>query len=1037
MNKKIKTLCLSLCGTALLGAGTFAVMDLQNANAATELVIPQEYVIESEYTYGEIFHVPAPSTVRIKTGTVETTAVSVTLRFPDGTAKSEGAYTLDKNGAYELTYYNANGVSATQKFVVNKNYYGVEEGTTASYVTDLVGVPSKEGISVTLKDGKSFTYNKSINLNDHAGEALEICKIFPMFRTSADLNPDASTVSVKIVDCYDSSKFVEFYIWSCEAGQGAYYTGAGASTQSLTGLEQNRNRPHEMTEPYDGQLYKIHRPHRYQSKTAWGTAVSSKYNDQLIEKDGVVFIWDLATHQMKVRNGGNAQVITDIDSSEIYGEKAFDYSTFFTTGEVYVNFEAYNYATSSFTLGIEEIFGESGEALADGKMLDTQNPQVTVDVQPTVGNVVYLQKGKAVTLPTVSSVIDLNYYGDTNVSVYRNYGNRGEVLVNVENGVFVPDMEGNYTAVYTAKDGYGNEGKFLLGIVVLDEANFVYEKATVKKLVAAKNNILPYIPVSGLNLAPTAKVSVTAPDGAVVEVEYNGVDGYEYVPAYAGEYTVTYLFKDNVYEEKYSYKAACVDENAAIFQDAFSFPAYFMKGASYTIDPVVAYTAGNGAFKENEAVVSVSVDGGEYQTLTPAQMSAYKVEANQTLQFKATFGNNSILSKLYSVVDVGFGKKTTEKDYLPYWQGNYTSSELLEVGAAYTFGGDASLQFINPVSGKNFKTNFKVEAASAESVIVTLRDARNPMKNYVTYTYYQATPATVAVLAQQFVNGHLVFEKEIYTRYKSVSGEYTLAYSVAGMEMGGTVVSGVQPFAEDDTLIEIATVGTANGAIITVTQLNNQSFSQSIRESKPQMSYQESNGVFEINAIYKIMPCYASAVMCSVLTKDVKLTVYAPNGDVVTAVDGTRLEGVVAGQAYDIQLSQTGQYRISYEVSCIGSSRKSGEEVLSDDDYYIVNVSEGIAPTVQFTDGSNEKTTVYLSVGSTHTLKEYTVTDNVSSSEKIKVYTMVCDKGFMLEENGYDVDTYVFKNVGEFIVCVYAYDELGNSSRAYYNVVVS
>ena len=353
MNKKIKIICLSLCGAALLSAGTLAVTDLQNANAATELIMPKEYVIESEYTYGEIFQVPAPSSVCIKTGMVETTAVSAVLRFPDGTAKSEGTYTLDKNGAYELTYYNANGVSATQKFVVNKNYYGVEEGTTASHVSNLVGVQGKEGISVTLKDGKSFTYNKSINLNDHAGEALEICKIFPMFRESADLNPDASTVSVKIVDCYDSSKFVEFYIWSCEAGQGAYYTGAGASTQALTGLEQNRNRPHEMTEPYDGQLYKIHRPHRYQSKTAWGTAVSSKQNSQVIEKDGVVFIWDLATHQMKVRNGGNAQVITDIDSSEIYGEKALDYSTFFTTGEVYVNFEAYNYATSSLTLGIE------------------------------------------------------------------------------------------------------------------------------------------------------------------------------------------------------------------------------------------------------------------------------------------------------------------------------------------------------------------------------------------------------------------------------------------------------------------------------------------------------------------------------------------------------------------------------------------------------------------------------------------------------------------------------------------------------------
>ena len=50
---------------------------------------------------------------------------------------------------------------------------------------------------------------------------------------------------------------------------------------------------------------------------------------------------------------------------------------------------------------------------------------------------------------------------------------------------------------------------------------------------------------------------------------------------------------------------------------------------------------------------------------------------------------------------------------------------------------------------------------------------------------------------------------------------------------------------------------------------------------------------------------------------------------------------------------------------------------------------------------------------------------------------MILDDGFTLEENGYNVDSYVFKNKGKFIVYVVAYDELGNSSSAYYNVVVS
>lgn len=1037
MNKNLKTLCLSLCGVAVFGISALAITEMQNANAATELVVPQEYVIASEYIYGATMNVPAPSAVRIKTGSVETTAVSVILRFPDGTAKGEGSYTLDKNGEYELTYYNANGVAATQKFVVNKNCYGVEEGASAFYTTDLVGVEGKEGIALTLKDGASFSFNKPINLNDYENQTLELCKIFPMFRTDPNLSPDAFTVSVKLVDCYDSSKFVEFYIWCPDAGQGGIYMGAAASTQNFAGLEQNRNRPHEMTEEYEGQLYKVHRPHRYQQKTAWGAPMSSKDNTQMIAHDGVTLIWDLATHQMKARNGSNARLISDIDSTEIYGESAIDYATFFTTGEVYLNVEAYNFTTGSLNVGIEEIFGMSGKDIADGKMADTQKPQVYVDVQPTVGNAVYVQKGKAIQLPEVSNVVDLNYYGNTRVSVYRNYGNRGETLVNVENGVFVPDVVGNYTAVYTATDGYGNEGTFLLGIVVLDEPNFVYEKTEIEKLVAAKANVLPYISVKGLNLAAQAKVFVTAPGGKRTEVEFNGVDGYEYVPACVGEYTITYLFHDNVYEEEYSYTVSCVDENSAYFQTPFSFPAYFMKGASYSIDSVIAYTAGNGAFNENKATVSVSVDGGAYQPLTEAQMKAYKVTANQTLQFKATYGDGEITSKCYSVVDVGYGKKTTEKNYLSYWQGNYSAAEMLDDSAKYQFDGDADLQFINPVSGKNFKTSFTVDATSAREVIVILRDARNPMKNYTTYTYRQATASSVAVAVKGYLDGKLTLDKEIFTKYKALSGAYSLAYSVAGMETGNIIVSGVQPFAEDDTLIEILTVGAVNGCKISVSQLNNQAFSNSIRESKPQMSYAESNGVFEINAIYKVAPCYASSVTCSVLTEDIKVSVYAPNGDVVSTVEGLRLEGVPADKTYNIRLEQTGQYRVAYEVSCVGSSRKSGEEILAEDDYYIVNVSEGIAPTVLFTDGSNEKTVVNLTVGSKHSIKEFTVSDNVSAKENIKVYTMICDKSFILEENGYGVDSYVFKNVGEFTVCVIAYDELGNSSMAYYNVVVS
>ena len=1036
-SRTIKALCIALIAFLCAATLGFTAVSILKANADTELIVPQEYAFKSEYDYGDTLVVPSPSDVKIKAGATTSAAASVTLRFPDGAVKSEGSYTLEKTGNYALTYYNVSGISVTHNFTVYKNYYQFDDTVSAAYVEDLVGVSGKTGIALTLKDGASFTFNKYIDLNDYAGQPLEVCKIFPMFRPDENSDPDVSTVSVKVVDCYDATKFVEFYIWCGGAGQGAYYMGAGASTQVLTGLEQNQNRPWEMTEEYDGQFYKIHRPSRYQSKTAWGRYVSSHDNVDIVSYDGIVLIWDLSNHQMKARNGGVSYLLTDIDSTEIYGVNALDFDSFFTTGEVYLNVEAYNYATTEFTLGLEEIFGMRGDDVKNGRMIDDKAPEVFVDVETTTESMIYLQRGKTVTLPKIARVVDLNYYGNSRVAVYRNYGKSGQVSCKVLGGTFTPELLGSYTAVYTATDSYGNEGKFLLEMAVLDEPNMVYEKVAVKKLVAAKSNLLPYIPASGMNNEVAVEVFVTTPSGNVEKIEHNGVDGYEYVPKTAGNYTITYRFTDNVYTEEYTYEAACVDENSAVFIHPFALPAYFMKGASYTIPPVVAYTAGDGDFKENQASVSVSVDGGAYRTLSESEMRAYVVSANQTLQFKASYGSSYTETEPYRVIDVGYGKTTTQKTYVNYLQGNYTNAAIGDSGMQYDFTGDASLQLINRISSANWKLLFAVQAAAIDTIVLTMRDAQDPYRTYHTYTFVKEGSSTVVFTARQYADGKLVSERGVFTKYKALTGEFSLSYSSLGLSVGDVLLEGVKTFEKDDALLEISVSGATRGCTLIVSQINNQTFSSTVRESKPQMAYKESNGVQEVGVLYEISPCYASAVLGSVLGRDVLLTVLAPNGEVATSVDGIALEAVTADRAYTLKLTQVGQYRVSYSASCIGATRTNGLDILSDSDYYIVNVSEGIPPTIRFKDGSDTATTVHVKVGSTHKIKEFTVSDNLTASENIKVYTMILDKQFHLEENGYNVDSYVFKNVGEFIVYVVAYDELGNSSALYYNVVVS
>ena len=425
MKNKIKKICAAVCSVAFLGLSGVAINNVYNTNAESDLLFPQEYVIEKEYVYGQTFTVPNPDQVQIETGTAVSKAISVTLECPDGAVKSEGEYTLDKTGEYKLSYYNANGISATHTFVVNKKYYEVGGEASAKHVESLSCKEGTDGIALTLKSGESFTFNKPIDLNDYTNEVLDVCKIFPKFRKEYDLNPTATMVTVKVMDCFDPTKFVEFYVWCGSAGNSPYYAGAGASTQMLTGLEQNKARPDQMTEEYNGEMYKIHRVRRYQSLSTYGRWLSSRYDAEVAKHDGVTLLWDLTNHQMKARNGGTTYLITDIDSTEIYGTNAFDFASFFTTGEVVLNVEAYNYAATSFDVEIESIFGMSGKDLLDGTVVDKTAPSITVDVETTSDNEIYLQKGKTMTLPKISSVLDYNYYGNAKVAVYRNYGKRG------------------------------------------------------------------------------------------------------------------------------------------------------------------------------------------------------------------------------------------------------------------------------------------------------------------------------------------------------------------------------------------------------------------------------------------------------------------------------------------------------------------------------------------------------------------------------------------------------------------------------------
>ena len=71
-------------------------------------------------------------------------------------------------------------------------------------------------------------------------------------------------------------------------------------------------------------------------------------------------------------------------------------------------------------------------------------------------------------------------------------------------------------------------------------------------------------------------------------------------------------------------------------------------------------------------------------------------------------------------------------------------------------------------------------------------------------------------------------------------------------------------------------------------------------------------------------------------------------------------------------------------------------------------------------------------------IKEYTITDNVSSDKELtKTVFVTKDNGILLTWKITENQGYVFDTAGRYRYCVYAVDAAGNSSMAYYVVEVA
>ena len=1006
-------LCLFLAAAMLFSA------DHKKAKAAEiSDLFPQ---LQETYALNTQFSAPlAKLTSDGQNGYADSSAVV----FPDGrTYDGENTVRLSTYGKYVVYYYATiagERVMAEANFYVKDSTYATtSSASTVEYVSSLNTASEKDGLHITLKEGDTFTYNEIIDLGN-ANQNVEIIRLFPYNMTYA-LGGDGTMnqvryIVVKLTDCYDSSKYIEYYIHYRANGKNArypYYLG-GASNQLKIGLSQDDTSEENSTRKavyINGLRYLA----RTQGLAGYGTTASKPPFDNV----GVAFTFNPVTMEMMVADGSALRLINSLNNVDIYDDAALFKG--FTTGEVYLSIRGEEYFTDEMNLDVSMLAGKTGEALQNADLLDSVAPTVSVNAGDVDLSNVKWAVGEPFPLYEATAV-DVNLYLGVKSAVYYNYGTNSQRQVGVFDGCFVPATVGKYTIVYTAQDYAGNVGVATVEVNCMQtptdkSISFAVEKLSMVN--AGEINVLPQHTVAGLN--GEVQVDILA----IGENRTQKIDGAtrEFCPLEIGEYEIVYTYYDGVARYEYAYVLSAVSAGGIAADGEFILPEYFMKGVAYDLAKIPVYQFADGKKTEVDAELYMISDGAEEKKVA---FDEFTVEAQEYVSFRLDYnGITYARSKEIPVVDAG---RDGSLDFTKYFAGDTVNSVLnnsilCEANAAT---GDTTVSFINPLSLANFVFSFSVAKNWANYDVLSIRlvDYYDRDNEITLDIYNEGTSILLSANGGVKYRVNSNFYGKIFTvKYKD--GAFAVSSTSAAKS-----ISQYKTLSSDKILLKITMQGMDGKSGFEARQVNNQTFAKSLKIDRnvPEIYRNSSAGTYAPNTVVTV---YAlenyTDVLAPVLKKNVRMEVYAPSGEYAVAVDGTALNGEQSvDKDYQLLLSEYGSYSVYYTVV-----DEFGNGAFAPDTYVII-VEDMTPPTISLADGYTDKTVVKVKLNAKVKVVGYTAQDDAGGNVTVFVAT-VSPKGELLLVTD---DTFVANEKGTWTVYYYAYDAVGNGAVAYYNVVV-
>lgn len=1012
MRKKVKSLSamlLLVLAVAVTGI-CFAATETTTERAVS---MPEQTVrnetwekitLEDTYGYGETLTIPA-RTVTVNGNTV---AASSVVEFPDGTATAKTEIELTVCGLYTVRYTAVSGDDAYRdehKFTVLAPAFRVANGDSTfryglydSVAAGATKAVETRGLLVGLAASDTLTVGQLIDMR----AATKNDTLIKAFATpSAVGRADFKKLVFTLTDALDPSVYLRIAGNHSPEGNDktlTYYV-AGGNGQVLSGYEVWWDRLHLD----DG--YGASADHTFTGR------FPSPESETALDRMQMDLRYD--ADEVAVYVGST--LIIDLDDPK-----------YFTT--LWHGFPS-GYARLTVTADSYTGSANAAFCLADIRGVDLQaetveaiEPMITVDTEYQT-----MPEAKVGDRYTVPAARAEDYYCgklDVQTSVYYNYASPEAVDVPVTDGKFDVAYKGWYAVVYRVVNAYGLTAERVL---------WIHAGADIPQITLSGAQIGTETTRTLGDWIAVDAIEATGGSGKLTvrkAVEFAGQstdvdEGFRIERQ--GTYTVRITATDYLGQTaSASFTVNAVPGDKPVFIDKPLFPHYLISGGTYTVPAYYAndYTSGTCERK----LATVEIDGKAYaagDTFVPEVAHNGDTVA---VVFRCDGAEYPLNVETVKVFEENDG-------YLDLHMENYLVGESVAVTAygdyievAADGATDGSWTFANTLLSENFDLQIAGEpdASYFDALVIRMIDAENPNVALTAKAYKRDGKIAVTVDGMQLTVSY-GFESGRIVNFGFTGKSFSCNESRAEVSRcdNGAVFEG---FPSGKIILSVGFENAVSGlASYRLNRVNGQPMSNGVEDRiAPKISIMDRDygGCVSIGDTRVLPRAMASDTLdpaCSF-----NMTVTAPDGTTVIDTSGKTLREVDPGVEYEIRFEQYGQYRVSYQAvdSFSGAYNRWS---------YLLIVEDEIAPEFEFATqfASTAK------VGEAIAIPDFTVTDNITASEDIRVLRYVLNPDGALLKIPDGSNSIICSKIGVYEFRIMAFDAEGNVATIRVEVTVT